>query len=757
MNILTFTQNYPPVPGGIAAYLYDFCNQLVKEGNRVDVLTQEYKHLEKYTQGKLCRVYRYPYLKCFSAIIPIIKSVILHIRNKYEVIFIGHISSTHALGILALKIFFKVPYVILSHGNELNYSTMLKVDKWIAGILLRNARIVFGNSNFTARQLRKTQDINKIDVLNPGVDIEKFNPDRDTALWRDKYKLEGRKVLVTAARLVAKKNIETVLRALPQIIKKVPNVMYLIAGDGEQRKYLEELTGDLNVSEYVRFVGYIRSDVLASLYCSSDVFIMPACELYANDLETFGISYIEASACGKPVIAGRGGGVEDAVVDDRTGLLVDPLNVDKVSEAAIRLLSDTGLAEELGRNGRMRVEKELSWEKVVGRFVDIIETLLKIKAKPEKLHIGIITGDYWSRSGVGTSVREWVCRLADNKYSVSVAAPDVKKEDNSEYINYIKIKNIPFIPQVFFILTNLILIHLKHRFDVVHTHDSIAFFASYIFSKFSGVPNIFTFHASIFSKGREVDYNWLDRAIYKITNRFAARYADRIICVSRDMMNCARVAGAEEDKLQLIYNPIDLTSFKYEEMKEKKNVCLYVGALRPSKGVEYLIKAVPKVLKIFPEVKFVLIGDGPSRRKIEKLISIHEINQSVEVKGYISRKNLEQYYKGADIFVMPSVNEPQGIVALEAMACGLPVVASNVGGIPEMVKDCHNGLLVEPGFADLLAEKIIMLLKNESLRQSCSNGALETARLFSWDRNVGRIYEIYDSVIQRTNVVKAGL
>jgi phosphatidylinositol alpha-1,6-mannosyltransferase len=175
--------------------------------------------------------------------------------------------------------------------------------------------------------------------------------------------------------LVVKKNIDGVLKALRQIIGQVPEVRYLIAGDGEERESLEKLRDALGLQPYVLFLGNIEHSKLPSFYCASDLFILPSYEVKGN-VETFGISFIEASACGKPVIAGKGGGVEDAVIDGETGLLVDPCDIDEIAAAILHLLTDHKLACQMGENGRRKAEQLFSWEKVGERLNKIISEVV---------------------------------------------------------------------------------------------------------------------------------------------------------------------------------------------------------------------------------------------------------------------------------------------------------------------------------------------------------------------------------------------
>lgn len=368
MKVLILSPDFTPRPGGVAVFLHNLSIQLSRLGHRVDILTPVLPCEE--TDGKRpYYVHRYVSPRRLSSIVPICRTLALHWQHHYDVVFIGHFMVTHALGALALRWLWSIPYVILSHGNDLTYAVHTRTDEKVARCLLRNSALMLGNSRFTADRIRQVGYKGPIEVLNPGVDLARFYPRVDTVKVRQQYNLDGRRVMLTTARLVVKKNIDGVLRALSRVIMQVPEVFYLIAGDGEERERLEVLCDELALRRYVRFLGNIENRQLPALYCASELFVMPSYEVEATgDIETFGISYVEANACGLPVIGGRSGGTADAVIDGETGLLVDPHDVDEIAAAIIRLLTDRELTRRLGENGRQRVEQELTWGRVCERL-----------------------------------------------------------------------------------------------------------------------------------------------------------------------------------------------------------------------------------------------------------------------------------------------------------------------------------------------------------------------------------------------------
>jgi phosphatidylinositol alpha-1,6-mannosyltransferase len=271
---------------------------------------------------------------------------------------------------LLVKRWFRLPYIMYAHGSEILSAMHTNWEKqWVS---LRQADCILANSRFTAGLVEKTGvRPEAIRVIPLGCDILKFRPREPDPEVRRKY-LGARAdapVILTVGGLIERKGQDMVIKALPTIRKSVPEVTYLVVGSGYLRKDLEDMALSLGVRDHVVFTGKIADDELPHLYAMSDVFAMPSrTQLEHDSVEGFGLVYLEAGASGKPVVAGRSGGVEEAVVDGGTGLLVDPTESEDVAKALIRLLSDRELRGRLGNQGYERVRKEYTWD-IVGRHV----------------------------------------------------------------------------------------------------------------------------------------------------------------------------------------------------------------------------------------------------------------------------------------------------------------------------------------------------------------------------------------------------
>jgi phosphatidylinositol alpha-1,6-mannosyltransferase len=165
-----------------------------------------------------------------------------------------------------------------------------------------------------------------------------------------------------------------VIRALPSVAKKFPDVKYIIAGTGEEYDFLQRLAGEVGVEDKVIFVGQIDNDEQAAYYAACDIFLMPNRQIGA-DIEGFGMVFLEAGAAGRPVIGGRSGGTGEAIQDGVTGIRVDGENVHAISEAVIDLLSDSQKARTMGERGRQWVQTVFSWELIVERTRQVSATV----------------------------------------------------------------------------------------------------------------------------------------------------------------------------------------------------------------------------------------------------------------------------------------------------------------------------------------------------------------------------------------------
>ncbi len=274
-----------------------------------------------------------------------------------------------------------VPYGVIAYGTEL-----LLLDakihrsafkRWSARQLIGNAAVVVAISEWTAGVARRVLERLGCDDLARGVQVvplgttpQHFRPGVDPRDVRVRYGLDGGPWLLTVARLEWHKGIDTVIRALAAVRAAHPGTRYAVAGVGDRGPQLEQLARDLGLADAVRFLGAVPDADLPGLYNAADLYV-GASRYHDLLAEGFGISLVEASACGLAVVGGRSGGVPDAVREGETGILVDPDDPQAVAAGINQLLGDGELRKRLGVAGRKAVETYYNWDRVVRDLIRI--------------------------------------------------------------------------------------------------------------------------------------------------------------------------------------------------------------------------------------------------------------------------------------------------------------------------------------------------------------------------------------------------
>jgi phosphatidylinositol alpha-1,6-mannosyltransferase len=267
------------------------------------------------------------------------------------------------IGYLLRKIA-RIPYCVYAHGEEIG--TALSSRQLT--LLMRRTygaadRIIANSRNTQALLSQIGVPETRIVLIPPGVDIRRFTP-ADSEESRRRLGLQGQRILLTVGRLQRRKGQDMVIRAMPALRASIPNLRYVIVGSGEEEAHLRSLALQLGVGTCVSFVGAVPDRDLPDYYRACDVFVLPNREEPNQDIEGFGIVFLEANACGKPVVGGRSGGTSDAVLDGATGLLIDGGSESALTEALRSLLQDGQRAAALGAEGRRRVVESFSWERV---------------------------------------------------------------------------------------------------------------------------------------------------------------------------------------------------------------------------------------------------------------------------------------------------------------------------------------------------------------------------------------------------------
>lgn len=214
----------------------------------------------------------------------------------------------------------------------------------------------------------------RLTQLSPGVDVDRFTPDADGAAVRRRHGLGDGPVVVCVSRLVARKGQDVLLAAWPQVLAGHPGARLLLVGGGPAEASLRRTVERLGLARSVVLAGPVAPDALPAHYAAGDVFAMPCRTRRAGlDVEGLGMVFLEAAACGRPVVAGTSGGAPEAVRDGVTGHVVEPRSPDAVADAVAGLLADPARAAAMGKAGRAWVEQRWSWTTIAAAFADLLE------------------------------------------------------------------------------------------------------------------------------------------------------------------------------------------------------------------------------------------------------------------------------------------------------------------------------------------------------------------------------------------------
>ncbi len=276
------------------------------------------------------------------------------------------------------------PYIVAAYGRDLlaarRQASSSPLKRRLLNWILGSAQAVVVPSRWAASRaaalledLDLVQRAAGIEIVKPGVDLARFRPGLGAEPLRCRYGIPERGVLLTVARLEPHKGIGTVLRALREL--QDLHLTYVVAGDGAAAAELRQLALGLGVERRVRWLGWVPEDDLPFLYNAAEVYVGMS-EETDLEVEGFGLSFLEAAACGLPVVAGAAGGVPDAVENGKTGYLLEPKAPEKLARVLRQLFSDREHCLRLGAAGRRRAEREFAWERVC-RELDKLEEAIR--------------------------------------------------------------------------------------------------------------------------------------------------------------------------------------------------------------------------------------------------------------------------------------------------------------------------------------------------------------------------------------------
>jgi phosphatidylinositol alpha-1,6-mannosyltransferase len=266
--------------------------------------------------------------------------------------------------------------VALTHGHEVWWSKVWPFS-WAMRRIGRGADVLTYLGEFTRSAISKAlhgDDAAEMVRIAPGIDTTHFAPIDDVSDLRSELEFDGKRVIVSVGRLVHRKGQDTLVEAMPSILTRIPDAHLLFVGVGPHLEYIHKRAIQLGVLDHISFVGRVQYAELPRFIALGEVFAMPSRSRLAGlEVEGLGIVYLEASACGLPVVGGISGGAPDALLEGETGFAVDGLDSDAVADAVVKVLSDPERARTMGARGRQWIVQEWEWSRWSSQFNSLLE------------------------------------------------------------------------------------------------------------------------------------------------------------------------------------------------------------------------------------------------------------------------------------------------------------------------------------------------------------------------------------------------
>jgi len=663
----------------------------------------------------------------------------------------------------------------LSHSLKMKFYELL--DKFI---LNRFDKIVAVSAFLKDEIINSGISEEKVMVINNGVDIEKF---QDVS-YKPQLKVslglkENDRVIGTIGRLTLEKGHIYLLKSFTNVVLEFPNTKLLIVGDGPLKSSLQATTRKLQLEDKVVFSG-IRKDIPDMLNIM-DLFVLPSIK------EGLPMALLEAMLAKKTIIATRVGAVPKVIEDGRSGILVEPRDIDGLSNQAIGLLKDELRASFLANNAFEKAKNEFSAQRMAEKYIQAYQAFY---------HKKILQIEIAGKGGICHYTYNLSQALSRFNKVVLVTSKDYELKNQEREFKAIGIFNRLKTNPLF--VFKLIKIFREKEIDIIHFQLSqyplFVLFLCYIARIFSNKQIVITAHNIVSHEEKRWEKN-IFRLLYKSADSIIVHAQESKLKLHGKLgINCKKITVIPHGNYAFFNPSAEIPGLKpgneccaasggnpsvgnrivrdiitkkrctpdfnlggstetqlpsNNRLSKNTHNILFFGYIREYKGLMYLIRALKLIKEKIPDVKLNIVG-----RPIEKFDKyLQEINQlglkqNIQLHlDYVPPGQIEQYFQEASVVALPYLDISQSGVVQLAYAFAKPVVTTNVGGLSEVVDDGKSGFLVPPKDIDALADRISLILNNPELQQQMGNYALHLAHTkFSWDTIGSKTTELYQTL-----------
>ncbi|MEK7149333.1 MAG: glycosyltransferase, partial [Patescibacteria group bacterium] len=537
-----------------------------------------------------------------------------------------------------------------------------------------------------------------------------------------------------------KNGVDILIDSIPSLLKEVSHLKVCIIGSGPDEKTLKANVEQLGLHDSILFLGEIQNKEL-SLYLSiSDVFVRP------SRSEGLGTAFLEAMAARVPIVGTTVGGIPDFLVNRATGLFAkseDPYDLSKV--IAI-ILQDQDLRKAIIENASRLIVERYDWNLIAGEFDAVFRRLIDEK------RILLVSGAYPPDSGGSATYSSLLMKeLPKLGFTPTLLTYGIndKKESHIIRVSRAYPKGIRHIIFFAYCLWFSLSSKLVFSVDASMGGGLPARLASICAQKnfFVRVTGEYAWEQGMARFGvkellDDFQNNTYGMAIetMRAIEHWIVRGADIVIAPSEYLKKIVGGWGANSQKIITIFNSQDIShtrNISKDVAREKLGlppdspILLSIGRLLPWKGFSALIEVMNGVTQEHSDARLFIIDDGPEYERLKTKISECNLEKHVFLAGRVSREKVALYLRAADIFVLNTGYEGFSHILIEALASGVPVITTNVGGNPEIIKNGANGILVPYNDKEELQKNILLLLNSPKKREELIEKGIESAKKFT--------------------------
>ncbi len=595
----------------------------------------------------------------------------------------------HLLGekMLDLPAFFRILMLLRAFRPDIVHSHLFRASFWarIACVLSPATRLVtsvHGYETKTYHHVEKLMSRLSDYIIFPSrflrdwyrSNIRKLSSDECSVIYPGvnirptggKPTVDGPVRIGTLSRLHPVKGIDRLIEACAELKKRSVPFSLVIGGEGRHRAELEVLAAKLGIGDQCFFTGQV-SDQRAFLD-GLDVFVAPSRQ------EAFGIHVCEAMERALPIVGARVGGIPELVDHGQTGLLFEPECLSELTDCLEKLAAAPDFRKSAGEKGRRRVEISFNRQTGIEKHLEIFSQMLK---KQPHVHFAISSGELGGGERLALGLMK---SLKERGWRVSATCAGLPLSDAlaSAGIEYsvaeMSAGGIFFMARLLHDLRAL-------RPQIVSSHLNRASLISGILGRLTGVPVVSHVHG-------------LNQKAYY-------QYSTRQVAVSQAVCDHLLDQGASPRNLCVIKNSIAGPALSPRKLPQKRLQVAITAKLHANKGHRWALEAIADQVDHCGIGKIHVFGDGPERENLEKLCCRLNLTGLVTFYGFVQQP--DRFYSEIDVALLPSLGEGIPLSLLETMRFGIPCIATDIGGIPEIIRNDENGLLIRPGDADALA------------------------------------------------------